>query len=64
MITPRIAFELCLVSHMFYLLVTSTNRVSPSGKSHKSNSSKSTHPENLGEIPPVVKKLHPSENAD
>jgi hypothetical protein len=44
--------------------LTSTNRVSPSGKSYKPNSNKSTHPANLGEIPPVVKKLHPSENAD
>jgi hypothetical protein len=43
--------------------LTSTNRDSPSGKSNKPNSSKSTHPENLGEIPPVVKKLHSSENA-
>jgi hypothetical protein len=44
--------------------MTSTNRVSPSGKSYKTNSSKSTHPGNLGEIPPVLKKLPPCENAD
>jgi hypothetical protein len=28
------------------------------------NSNKSTHPENLDENPPVVKKLHQCENAD
>jgi hypothetical protein len=28
------------------------------------NSSRSTHPENLSEIPPILKKLHPNENAD
>jgi hypothetical protein len=44
--------------------VTSTNRVSQSGNSENTNSYKSTHPENSGEIPPVVKKLHSFENPD
>jgi hypothetical protein len=44
--------------------VTSTNRDSPSGKSSRTDSNKSTHPENLGEIPPLLKKLHLLENAE
>jgi hypothetical protein len=44
--------------------MTSTNRISPSSKSYNTNSSKPTHPENLGEIPPVLKKLLLFENDD
>jgi hypothetical protein len=45
-------------------MMTSTSRVSPSGKLYIPNSNKSTYPENLGENPPVPKKLHPFEISD
>jgi hypothetical protein len=58
--------------HLKYKVLTSTNRVSPSGNAYSEYCNKSTHFENLGENPPilknshppVVKKLHPCENVD
>jgi hypothetical protein len=50
-------------SRLEYYL-TSVIQFGPSGSLAATNSNRSTHPENLGENPPVVKKLHPCENAD
>jgi hypothetical protein len=44
--------------------MTSTNRASQSERSFTTNSNKSTHLKNLGEILPVIKKLQPYEIAD